>query len=169
MKRFITFLIAVILCISLCATANAVDIPKGAYGIIKIPYLNIEMPLYTAPYHDYDYRQKVIDEEDSALYVEWQSAYRILDHAFSLGYGGKGFWDIQKVMTGCYAYLYTQDGNYYLECYQTDKTEYHNDQEFINGRLLTPCSSHDLMLVCCAEDSHHHFVAVFRRLSELSH
>lgn len=164
MKKLTSFLLALLAVLTLCTTATATDIPDGAYGIIKIPYLNIEMPIYTSdPLHEQD----VIDEEESALYYQWQSAYRIVDHAFSLGYGGKGFWNIQKVMAGCYAYLFTKDGNYYLECYQTDKTEYHNDQEFVNGRLLTPCSSYDIMLSCCAEDSHHHFVAVFRRLCEM--
>ena len=162
MKK-LSFILALILILSICPTASAIEIPDGAYGVIKIPYLNLEMPIYTSdPVHEQD----VIDEEDSALYYQWLSAYRIVDHAFSLGYGGKGFWNIQKVMIGCYAYLYTKDGNYYLECYQTDKTEYHGDQEFVNGCLLTPHSSHDILIGCCAEDSHHHFVAVFRRLGE---
>lgn len=86
----------------------------------------------------------------------------------NLGKDGRGFWNIQKVMAGCYAYLHTQDGSYYYECYLTAKTDYHGDQEYYNGRIITPCSSHDLMIGCCAEDTQHHFVAIFRRLKELA-
>ena len=161
MKK-LSFILALILILTICPTASAIEIPDGAYGVIKIPYLNLEMPIYTSdPVHEQD----VIDEEDSALYYQWQSAYRIGDHAFSDDINGNQ-WNIQKIFAGAYAYLYTREGKYLLECYMTAKTEYHGDQEFVNGRLLTPCSSYDILLSCCAEDSHHHFIAVFRRLGE---
>lgn len=162
MKK-LSFILALILILTICPTASAVEIPDGAYGVIWIPYLHIKMPIYTA---DIPYEQDVIDEEESALYYHWQSAYRIVDHAFSNGLNGKGEWDIQKVFAGAYAYLYTINGNYYYECYLTAKTDYRGDQEFYNNRLITPCSSYDIMLSCCAENTHRHFVAVFRRLKE---
>ena len=164
MKKVLSFILALILILSLCATASAVEIPDGAYGVIWIPCLNIKMPVYIAEVDDHSYRQPVIDEEQSALINHWQTATYIMDHEFSEdGHGND--WDIQKIFSGAYAWLYTNEANYYLECYMTAKTEY-DGNEYINGRLVTPCSSHDVMLSCCAEDVDHHFIAVFRRLRE---
>lgn len=162
MKK-LSFILALVLILSICPTASAAEISDGAYGIIWIPCLHIKMPIYTT---DISHEQDVIDEEEYALYYRWQTAYRIADHSFSIGLNGKGEWDIQKVFSGAYAYLYTVNGNYFYECYLTAKTDYRGDQEFYNNRLITPCSSYDIMLSCCAENDSHHFVAVFRRLKE---
>ena len=164
MKKLVSFFLALLLVVSLCTTANAVDIPKGAYGIIWIPCLDIKMPLYTSSVNDHDHRQAVIDNEQSALINNWGTAMYIADHAFSEDANGNE-WNIQKIFCGACAWLYTHNGNYFLECYMTGKTDY-DGNEYICGRLVTPCSSHDLMLTCCSEDSSHHFIAVFRRLSE---
>lgn len=164
MKKFISYILALILCLSLCATASAIEIPDGATALIWIPCLHIRMPVYASP--DQAHIQDVIDEQESALLTHWGNAYSILDHLFSVGIDGKGEWDIQKVFSGAYAYYYTQDGQKFLyECYMAGKTSY-DGNEYVNGRLATPCSSYDLMLACCAEDSHHHYVAAFRRLKE---
>lgn len=162
MKKFTSLILAIILCIFLCATASAVEIPDGAYGVLWIPCLQIKMPIYSSPVDDHEHRQAVIDAEDSALLAHWGTAYQILDHAFSADENGNE-WNIQKIFCGAYAWLYTEEAHYFLECYMTGKTVY-DGNEYINGRLATPCSSHDIMLSCCAEDSHHHFIAVFRRL-----
>lgn len=165
MKKVLSFILTLILILSLCATASAIEIPDRAYGVIWIPCLNIKMPMYTPESNTHDNRQAIIDEEESALYSNWGTAYQIGDHEFSVGTDGKGEWDIQKVFAGAYAYLFTANGKYYYECYMTGKTEY-DGNEYINGRLLTPSSSYDIMAYCCAEDVDHHFIAAFRRLKE---
>lgn len=162
MKK-LSFILALILCISLCATASAIEIPDGAYGVLWIPCLNIRMPVYTADVSDHEHEQAVIDDEQSALLDNWGTAYNICDHAFSEDENGNE-WNIQKIFCGAYAWLYTEEAHYFLECYMTGKTDYQGGSEFICGRLVIPCSSYDIMLSCCAEDSHHHFIAVFRRL-----
>lgn len=163
MKKITSLILAIILCISLCATASAIEIPDGATALIWIPCLNIRMSIYTA---DQAHRQDVIDAEDSALLSHWGTAYEILDHFGSECVGSKGQWNIQKVFSGAYAFYYTRGHSYMYECYLTAMTEY-DGNEYINGRLLSPHSSYDLMTVCCAgQDTHHHYVAVFRRLKE---
>lgn len=162
MKK-LSFILALILILSICPTASAIEIPDGATALIWIPCLHIKMPVYTSP--DQAHNQDVIDKEQSALLDHWGSAYDIGDHLFSTGIDGKGEWNIQKVFSGAYAFYYTRGHKYFYECYLTAKTEY-NGNYFTNGRLLTPCSSYDLILSCCAEDSSHNFVAVFRRLKE---
>lgn len=163
MKKFTSLILAIILCISLCATASAVEIPDGATALIWIPCLHIKMPIYTSP--DQAHNQDVIDKEQSAIISHWCNACDIGDHLFSTGIDGKGEWNIQKVFSGAYAYYYTQGHKYLYECYLTAKADY-NGNYFTNGRLLTPCSSYDLILSCCAEDVHHNFVAVFHRVKE---
>lgn len=123
--------------------------------------------MYTAEVDTHEYRQAVIDAEESALYSNWGTAYKIGDHFGAIGKNGEGEWYIQKVFSGASAWFYTIDGTYRLECYMTAKTDY-DGNEYINGRLVTPCSSHDIMVTCCAVDNDHHFIAVFRRLSEMS-
>ena len=166
MKKFTSLILAIILCISLCATASAIEIPDGAYGVLWIPCLQIRMPIYASPVDDHDHRQAVIDAEDSALLAHWGTAYEILDHFGSECVGSKGEWNIQKVFSGAYAFYYTKGHSYMYECYLTAMTAY-DGNEYINGRLLSPHSSYDLLTVCCAgNDSHHHYVAAFRRLKE---
>lgn len=156
-----TFLLIITLLIILLF-ANRQLAYAEPHGIISIPCLKIEMPFYTASNKT---EQAVIDDEQSALYYQWQNAYRIVDHAFSTDESGNE-WNIQKIFSGSYVIVEFNGHKYFYECYLTAKTEYKYDQEFYNGRLLTPCSSYDILLSCCAEDSNHHFVAVFRRLSE---
>lgn len=164
MKKVLSFILTLILILSLCATASAIEIPEGAYGVIWIPCLNIKMPVYNAP--DPAHRQDVIDEEDSALLMHWGSAYALLDHYGSVGLEGKGIWNMQKVFSGAYAFFYTRGHKYMYECYLTALTAY-DGNEYINGKLLIPSSSHDLLAVCCAGvDTTNHFVAAFRRLKE---
>ena len=166
MKKLLSFLIALILLLSMSVTASAeTTIPEDAYGVIWIPCLNVRMPVYTSPVNDHEHRQAVIDDDQSALISNWGTAYEILDHAHSEDPNGNQ-WAIQKIFSGAYAWLFTHDSTYYLECYMTGKTDYIEGSEYLCGRLVTPCSSYDIMVCCCAEDIHHHFIAVFRRLSE---
>lgn len=162
MKKVFTIIFVLIVCIT-SAYAEVPNVPEGADGLIVVPCINVTMPVYHAAEDTHECRQAVIDEEHSALVQNWGTACKICDHVGSEGVTGE--WYIQKVFAGAYAYFYTDTGRYYYECYATGKTEY-DGNEYINGRLITPCSSYDIMLSCCAEDSDHHFIAVFRRLKE---
>lgn len=162
MKKIIITIICVLL---FCPVAIAQEIPDNACGLIVVPCINVTMPLFEAEINDHEHRQAIIDDEESALYCNWGNAYKIIDHVGSNGAGNTDEWYIQKIFSGAYAYLYTNGRKYVYECYMTGKTEY-DGNEYINGRLVTPCSSLDIMLSCCAEDSDHHFIAVFRRLKE---
>lgn len=142
----------------LCPMAEA----GTRYGTIEIPAIKIEMPFFIP---ENETEQAIIDNENSALYYQWINAYRIVDHAFSTDENGNE-WNIQKIFPGAYAIINIDDKKYFYECYLSAKTDYKYDQEFINGRLITPISSYDIMLSCCAENSDHHFIAIFRRLSE---
>lgn len=167
MKRLTILILTILMLLSICPCASAMEIPDGAYGVIWIPCLKIKMPVYTPEVNTVAIRQEIIDAEESAVIFNWGTAYQIGDHVFSKGLNGEGEWNLQKVFAGAYAWFYTIDGTYYLECYMTGKADY-DGNEYLNGRLVTPCSSHDLLLHCCAEDSSHHLIAVFRRLREMS-
>lgn len=155
MKKF-----AVLCFILLMLTSPAEAAEKR--GNIEIPCIKINMPFFST---DEAQMQDVIDEEQSALFYQWQQASRIADHAFSEDENGNE-WNIQKIFPGAYAIIKLDGRKFFYECYTTAKTDYINDQEYINGRLLTPASSYDILVSCCAENSDHHFIAIFRRLSE---
>lgn len=151
--------LTLVLFIGLCKTAFGAE----NIGFVEIPCLEIKMPFFTA---EESTRQDVIDKEQSALFYQWQQASKITDHAFSEDENGNQ-WNIQKIFPGAYALIKIDGKKYFYECYMTAKTDYKYDQEYINGRLITPTSSYDIMLCCCAENRDHHFVAIFRRLSEI--
>lgn len=164
MKKTIYLLIICLLFTGINIFASA-EVPENAIGVIEVPCLEITLPLYASEVNDHDHRQEIIDNENSALYTNWGTAYCILDHLFSQD-NNNGEWNIQKVFSGAYATIIFKDHKYLYECYMTAKTDYINGEEFYNGRLITPCSSHDILIGCCAEDVNHHYVAVFRRLRE---
>lgn len=134
-------------------------IPEGAYGIWCIPLLNVKLPVYFKP--DQAHLQAVIDKEHSALIDNWGKAYRIVDHFGSDSMDGKGNWNIQKVIAGTVAYMIKPDGVYKYECYLTGIAKVY--PYMIEGRLLTPVSSLDILNACCVGvDSTHNYVAVFK-------
>ena len=149
-----------IICVLLFTLVFSSPAAAEPIGFISVPGIKITMPLYTAG----DKKpQEIIDDENSALFNRWGRAYQIEDHAFSEDINGNQ-WNIQKIFPGAYAWIYTEDKTFFLECYFTGKTNYIEGNEYLNNTLITPNSSTDIMLVCCAENSKHHFVAVFRRL-----
>lgn len=155
MKKIIIILLLVI---ALCQPAFGAE-PRG---FIEIPCLKVNIQFFST---EEATMQDVIDEEQSALFYQWQQASRIVDHAFSED-GNGNQWNIQKIFPGAYAIIKIDGRKFFYECYMTAKTDYKYDQEFVNGRLITPASSYDILLSCCAENSDHHFIAIFRRLSE---
>lgn len=54
-------------------------LPDDAYGIWQIPDADVNIPLYTS---DYYHAQEIIDNENSALYIEYLGGYgyMICDH-----------------------------------------------------------------------------------------
>lgn len=158
MRTFKLIILSLVVFCVLCPTAKA----ETKYGNIEIPAIKIKMPFFIP---ENESKQTIIDNENSALYYQWQNAFRITDHAFSTDKNGNE-WNIQKIFPGAYAIININGKKYFYECYLSAKTDYKYDQEFINGRLITPISSYDIMVACCAENSDHHFIAIFRRLSE---
>lgn len=156
MKKIIISILVSFIFITSCYADNI--------GTISIPCISVNMPVYSAGDENIENIQAVIDDENSAVIEKWANAYQILDHAFSEDPDGNQ-WNIQKIFPGAYAWLYTEDATYFLECYETAKTEY-DGNEYINGRLITPASSYDILIACCAEDAQHHFVALFRRIEK---
>ena len=155
-------LLLVIVFVLLAPFAAAEEIPENARGVISIPCLNVKMPFYEATEKA---EQEIIDDEESALFYQWQTASRIVDHAFSKCTKGNE-WNIQKIFPGAYATIYFKESRFLYECYLTAKTDYLQDQEFCNNKIILPDSSYDILLSCCAEDTNHHFIAIFRRLRE---
>lgn len=96
---------------TVCAEAYAevyqipqeVEIPDKAYGIFQCPATSTSSPLYEAASTETSVRQRVVDNEDSALIMPYGKGRAILDHAGSQI--GKSFWNVSGMLVGDAAFL----------------------------------------------------------------
>lgn len=139
-------------------------IPEGSIGVWQIPELDISIPVYTKGKKS---EQAIIDEENSAAYVHWMTAYQVADHYDSKA--GRGKWRIDKVHPLTLGYFVKPDGTYKYECYRTCVADVKAYGIYtVCGVVVTPYSSKDIMCNCCvASDNKRNFIAVFRYLSKM--
>lgn len=139
-------------------------IPEGAYGIWYVPLIKVKLPVYFKP--DAAHLQDVIDRENSALIDNWGKAYRIVDHFGSDSMDGKGIWNVQDIKAGTIAYMIKPDGWYKYECCLTGIAKVY--PYMIDGRVLLPMSSLDILCACCVGiDSTHNYVALFKYVRKI--
>lgn len=125
---------------------HKVDIPEGAYGVLQIPSIGVDAPLYEG--RDF---QSIIDDENSALIRRYKRGYYIGDHAGSEV--GGGFWYVEDIRVGSGAFI-VRDGEptqAYLctsvyFCHQNGwNWAYHgtNVNPTANGFICASCSDYD--------------------------
>lgn len=140
------------------------NIPEGSIGVWQIPELDISIPVYIKGKKS---EQAIIDEENSAAYVHWMTAYQVADHYASKA--GRGTWRIDKVHPLTLGYFVKPDGIYKYECYRTCVADVKAYGIYtVSGVVVTPYSSKDIMCNCCvSSDNKRNFIAVFRYLNKM--
>lgn len=78
-----------------------VDIPDGAYGVLEIPSIGVDAPLYEG--RDF---QRVIDDDNSALIRRYKRGWYIGDHA---GSEVGGYWYVEDIRVGSAAFIIRAD------------------------------------------------------------
>lgn len=100
-------LASVLLCVTvfawdIYAVPQTVTIPEGAYGVLQIPDIGTNSPLYEG--RDF---QDIIDDEDSALIRKYKRGWYIGDHAGSEV--GGGYWYVEDINVGSAAFIIRGD------------------------------------------------------------
>lgn len=136
------------------------NIPKDAVGVWQIPDLDIIIPVYNV---NASTNQKVIDAENSAAMIRWCSAYDIGDHCGSLSSNGKGKWRMDNIKPGMVAFFVKPTGTTRHSCVLTALAEVKSWGYVVNGQMLTPHSSKDILNSCCVgSDSSRNYVSLFK-------
>lgn len=106
-KNTLTVILTLVLAVVLTVTVFALDIyeipqtveiPEGAYGVLQIPCIGTNSPLYEG--RDF---QSIIDDENSALIRRYKRGWYIGDHAGSEV--GGGFWYVEDITVGSAAFI----------------------------------------------------------------
>lgn len=122
-------------------------IPEKAMGIWQIPSLKIEIPVYSWTLNRTNY-QAIVDAENSALYFPYCHAYSINDHA-----GSNKTWYMEKVTLDTEAFFVKKDVTIKYICYELCKADYHTWGYTINGQMVLPRSSKDIICTSCVDST----------------
>lgn len=126
------------------ATTNSTK--QGNAGRLSIPSVNFEVPLYSTK-NPNEY-QKIVDDEDSALYTSFLGKKMIADHAH------QGFRNMRNVAVGAKAYITV--GNEVKELVCTAKyTNAVNNRNgiSINGKDATTMNDGSLYMYTCNDST----------------
>lgn len=165
MKRIASLTFAVLfLCGSVLAIAESpYRIPEGAVGVWRIPALCVVVPVYAGGRNG----QAVVDAEYSANIRQIGIGREIADHAGSANRMGVKVWYMQKVSLGDKAYFELPDKTEEYECYLLCVADFHSWGLTINGKLVAPYSSTDILCRSCVDKScEKNYVAIFKRIEE---
>ena len=164
MRRLISFALAVLfLCGSVLSFADSpYTIPDGADGVWRIPKLHVVVPVYSGRNG-----QEIVDREYSAHLRQIGIGREIADHAGSENRMGVKVWYIERVSIGDKAYFELPDRTEEYECYLLCIVDYNTWGLTINGKLVVPYSSTDILCRSCVDDSgKQNYVAMFKRMVE---
>ena len=140
--------------------AKPCTIPTGAVGVWQIPDLDISIPVYNSNYQNI---QKIIDDENSAALSRWCNAYDIGDHCGAISSNGKGKWRMDKIHPAMSALFIKPSGTFKYSCVMAALADVKSWGYVVNGAMLTPKSSTDILNSCCVgSDSARNYVAVFK-------
>ena len=125
---------------------HKVEVPEGAYGVLQIPSLGVNAPLYEG--RDF---QSIIDDEDSALIRRYKRGYYIGDHSGSKV--GGGYWYVEDITVGSAAFI-IRDGEPTLAylctsvyfCHQSGWSWAYHGQPVnptANGFIAASCSDYE--------------------------
>lgn len=138
-------LAVVVYAIELYEIPHAVEVPEGAFGVLEIPSIGTDSPLYEG--RDF---QSIIDDENSALIRRYKRGWYIGDHAGSEV--GDGYWYVEDIRVGSGAFI-VRDGEPTLAylctsvyfCHQNGwDYAYHgqNVNPTANGFICVSCSDY---------------------------
>lgn len=137
-------------------------IPQKAIGLWAIPKLNVNVPVFKDT-HDIWRNQKIVDDENSALYIPYCQAYMIQDHA-----GSSKTWFMEKVTLDTDAFFVRPTGTTHYRCYRLARADYHTWGYTINGSMVIPSSSKDIVCVSCVDRSGKEvYMAIFKEAGKL--
>ena len=139
---------------------HAVEVPEGAYGVLQIPSIGVDAPLFEG--RDF---QQVIDDEDSALIRKYKKGYYIGDHSGSEV--GGGYWYVEDIHVGCGAFL-IRDGEptkAYL-CTSVYFCHQNGWNWAYHGQNVNP-TANGFMCVSCSEWDNWVYLAVFEFVDEM--
>ena len=138
------------------------DIPSKAMGVWQIPDIGVSIPVYSWSTSGYN-AAPIVDAENSACYMPYCSSYAILDHM-----GSNGTWYMDKVTLDMQAFFVKKDITVCYRCYELCKADYHTWGYTINGQMVIPKSSKDIMCVSCADSSGKTvYLAIFKESGKL--
>lgn len=167
MKRIASLIFAILfLCGSVLCFADFASpyrIPEGAVGVWRIPQLCVVVPVYAGGRNG----QAVVDAEYSANIRQIGIGREIADHAGSANRMGVKVWYMQRVSLGDKAYFELPDKTEEYECYLLCIADWHTWGLTINGKLVAPYSSTDILCRSCVDKSgEKNYVAIFKRINE---
>ena len=123
-----------------------VVIPDGSYGVLQVPAMELDLPLYTSGGND----QTVVDRDDSALIRRWGEGLLIADHAGSRH--GDARWYVNAMQVGGTVFLVTRDETAAYHCTAILQGENTGTAYAYGGREIWP--KHDQILcVSCGRDN----------------
>ena len=164
MRRVISLIFAVLfLSASVLAFADSpYTIPQGADGVWRIPKLHVVVPVYSGRNG-----QEIVDAEYSAHIRQIGIGREIADHAGSENRMGVKVWYMQDVRLGYKAYFELPDRTEEYECYMLCIVDFNTWGLTINGKLLVPYSSTDILCRSCVDETaRQNYVALFRKVIE---
>ena len=124
----------------------SVCVPENAYGVLTIPAIKIEVPLFQQLGNN---GQINVDRENSANLLQYGRNWLIEDHAGSKT--GAGVWDMGNAKIGMIAFLHTRTKVYKYRCYQI--TEVENKKYYFAryGKMVQAHSSKDILTTSCTD------------------
>lgn len=164
-KRIISAVFATLLFYSSVCFAFAESpytIPDGAEGVWRIPKLHVVVPVYSGRNG-----QEIVDREYSAHIRQIGIGREIADHAGSENRMGVKVWYIDRVSLGDKAYFELPGKTEEYECYLLCIVDWHTWCLTINGKLVVPYSSTDILCRSCVDKTaQQNYVAIFKKVSE---
>lgn len=122
-----------------------VVIPDGSFGVLQVPAMEIDLPLYTSGGND----QAVVDREDCALIRRWGDGRLIADHSGSRH--GDAVWNVNGMQVGGTVFLITRDEAAAFHCTAILQGENTGTAYAYDGREIWPKRG-DILCVSCGRD-----------------
>ena len=146
----------------LSSLSKKIEIPDKSMGIWTIPDLDIEIPVYSWKNNMYN-SQAIVDEVNSACYSPYCNAFIISDHAGSISTNGKGIWQMENVTLDMTAFFRKRDYTMSYTCYSLYRADWHTWGYTINGSMILPHSSKDILCASCVDSTGKQvYLAVFK-------
>lgn len=159
MKKFVSILTCAVLLSGVAFADSPYTIPEGADGVWRIPKLHVVVPVYSGRNG-----QEIVDREYSAHISQIGIGRAIADHAGSENRMGIKVWYMQNVEIGDKAFFELPDRTEEYECYLIAIVDFHSWGLTINGKLVVPYSSTDILCRSCVDDTgEQNYIAIFQR------